>query len=158
LVLAAVLIVGIGWLRYYFSPGEVVRRKLAATVAAFEEERLLAVMAAVSRSYSDSWGGNYEAFAGNLRQLMDSYEELRVDHAFGAIEASDDRVTIGLEFIVSGRSQDERGSILGSRGEPCTAVVVWRRETPGWRLASTVELDIPELRDELEAARTTAQF
>jgi hypothetical protein len=158
LVLAAVLAVGAIWLRHYLSPGEVVRRKLVSAVAAFEEERLLAVMAAVSRSYSDPWGGDYETLAGNLRQLMESYEELRVDLVFGAIETRDDRVTVGLEFVVSGRSQDERGSVLGSRAEPCTAVVLWRKETPGWRLASTVDLDIPELRNELEAARTTAQF
>lgn len=153
LVLAMVLAVGALWLRHYLSPAEVVRRKVLSTVAAFEDERLLAVMAVVSRSYSDPWGGDYEALAGNLRQLMESYEELRVDHAFGAIEARDDQVTIGLEFVVSGRSRDERESILGSRAEPCTAVVVWRKETPGWRLASTVELDIPELRDELEQRR-----
>jgi hypothetical protein len=158
LVLAAVLAVGALWLRHYLSPGEVVRRKVVSTAAAFEEERLLAVMAAVSRSYSDPWGGNYETVAGNLRQLMESYEELRVDLGFGAIEARDDRVTVGLEFVVSGRSQHGRESVLGSRAEPCTAVVLWRKETPGWRLASTVDLDIPELRDELETARTTTQF
>jgi hypothetical protein len=27
---------------------------------------------------------------------------------------------------------------------------LWRKETPGWRFASTLQLDIPELRDELE--------
>jgi hypothetical protein len=153
LVLAAVLAVGALWLRHYLSPGEVVRRKLVSTVAAFEEERLLAVMAAVSRSYSDPWGGDYETLAGNLRQLMESYEDLRVDLVFGAIETRDDRVTVGLEFVVSGRFQDERESVLGSRAEPCTAVVLWRKETPGWRLASTLDLDIPELRDKLEQRR-----
>ena len=153
LVLAAVLAVGALWLRHYLSPGEVVRRKLVSAAAAFEEERLLAVMAAVSRSYSDPWGGDYETVAGNLRQLMESYEELRVDLAFGAIEARDDRVTVGLEFVVSGDSRGGRESVLGSRAEPCTAVVLWRKETPGWRLASTIDLDIPELRDELERRR-----
>ena len=33
--------------RHYFSPGEVVRRKLISTIEAFEEERLLAVMSGV---------------------------------------------------------------------------------------------------------------
>lgn len=158
LVLAAVLAVGALWLRHYLSPGEVVRRKLLSTVAAFEEERLLAVMSSVSRAYSDPWGGDYEIVAGQLQQLMTSYDGLHVDLVFGTIEAGGDRVTIALEFVVSGRSEDERESVLGSRAEPCTAVVMWRKETPGWRLASTVDLDIPELRDELEAARTTTQF
>jgi hypothetical protein len=31
---------------------------------------------------------------------------------------------------------------------------LWRDEQAGWKLASTEKLDIPELRDELEAARS----
>ena len=42
-VVAVVLVVGGLWLRHYFSPGEVVKRSVVATIEAFEEERLLAV-------------------------------------------------------------------------------------------------------------------
>jgi hypothetical protein len=153
LVLAVVVIVGALWLRHYFSPGEVVRRKLLATVAAFEEERLLGVMAAVSRSYSDPWGFDYETLGGSLHQVMEGFDDLDIDLVFGAIEASDERVTIGLEFVVSGRTEGGREYVVGSSTEPCTAVLEWRRETPGWRLASTPVLDIPELRSELESRR-----
>jgi hypothetical protein len=55
-VLAIVAIVVVIGVRHYFSPGEVVKRKLIATIEAFEEERLLAVMSGISRSYSDPWG------------------------------------------------------------------------------------------------------
>ena len=153
LVLAGVVIVGGLWLRHYFSPGEVVRRKLLATVAAFEEERLLSVMAAVSRSYSDAWGFDYETLGGSLHQVMESFDDLDVDLVFGTIEASDERVTISLEFVVSGRSEGARESVVGTSTEPCTAVLEWRKETPGWRLVSTLDLDIPELRSELESRR-----
>jgi len=71
IVLAVALTVGGLWLRNYFSPGEVVNRKLVATIEAFEEERLLAVMAAVSRQYSDPWGLNYETLGGYLHEVME---------------------------------------------------------------------------------------
>ena len=53
-----VIVVGAGglWLHHYFSPGEVVKRKVLATVAAFEKESILGVMAAVSRSLLRSVG------------------------------------------------------------------------------------------------------
>ncbi|MCJ7754913.1 MAG: hypothetical protein MUP13_10150, partial [Thermoanaerobaculales bacterium] len=59
IALAILAIVGLISLRHYFSPGEVVKRKFIATIEAFEEERLLAVMSGVSRGYSDPWGLNY---------------------------------------------------------------------------------------------------
>ncbi len=147
------VVVGGLWLRHYFSPGEVVKRKLLATVEAFEKESLLGVMAAISRSYSDPWGFDYETLGGNLHQIMESYDDLDVDVVIGGVAASDEQVRIGFEFVVSGRYDGAKESVVGSGGDPCTAVLVWRKEAPGWRLASTAELDIPELREELEARR-----
>ena len=152
-LLVIVVLAGGFWLRHYFSPGEVVKRKLRATVEAFEDESLLGVMAAISRSYSDPWGFDYEAIGANLHQIMEAYDDLDVDLALGEVAAGDDLVRIGLEFVVSGSYDGTVEYVVGRGSEPCTAVVVWRKEQPGWRLASTAELDIPELRDELEARR-----
>ncbi len=150
-----VIVVGAGglWLRHYFSPGEAVKRKVLATVEAFEEESILRVMSAVSRGYSDPWGFDYETLGGNLNHVMNEYDDLEVDLVFGEVAASDEEVRVGLEFVVSGRYQGAREYVVGNDAEPCTTVVVWRKEQPGWRLASTADLDIPELREELEARR-----
>jgi len=153
ILLIIVALAGGLWIRHYFSPGEVVKRKLLATVEAFEDESLLGVMAAVSRSYSDPWGFDYETLGANLHQIMDAYDDLDVDMVLGDVAASRDQVRIGLEFVVSGSFDGTEEYVVGSGPAPCTAVVVWRKEQPGWRLASTAELDIPELRDELEARR-----
>ena len=153
LVVAVVVVAGGLCLRYYFSPGEVVKRKVLATVEAFEEEKILGVMAAVSRRYSDEWGFDYETIGGNLHSVMEEYDDLDVDLVFGRMAASDEEVRVGLEFVVSGRYDGTRENVVGSGAEPCAAVLVWRKEQPGWRLASTADLDIPELRDELEARR-----
>jgi hypothetical protein len=139
--------------RHYFSPGEVVRRKLMATIEAFEEERLLAVMSGISRSYSDPLGFNYETIGGYLNEAMETYEDLDVDYVLGKPDVSGEEVRIAIEFVLWGRYQGSRGYVVGSISDPCTATLMWRKETPGWRLASTPELDIPELRDELDARR-----
>ena len=154
LIVAATVLVAAGlWLRHYFSPGEVVKRKVRAVVEAFEEERLLGAMALVSRSYSDQWGNSYESAAGYLRQLMDACDDFDVESVFGGVDAAPDTVRVGLEFVVSGRCEQTSGLVFGSPLEPCAAVLVWQKETPGWRLATIAELDIPELREELEARR-----
>jgi hypothetical protein len=139
--------------RHYFSPGEVVKRKLISTLVAFEEERLLAVMGRVSRSYSDPFGFDYETIGGYLNQAVDTYEDLDVDYVLGKPVVVEEEVRIPLEFILWGRFEGSRGYILGSMTDPCTATLLWRKESPGWRLASTLELDIPELRSELDARR-----
>lgn len=153
-LVAVLVILGGLWIRHYFSPEEVVKRKLLAAVEAFEEERLLGVMAAVSRSYSDPWTFDYESIGANLNQIMDSFEDLDVDLVLGEAAASDQQVRVGFEFVVRGSDDGTTEYVAGSGGEPCSAVLVWRKEDPGWRLASTVELDIPELRDDLEARRS----
>jgi hypothetical protein len=147
-VLAIVVVIGV---RHYFSPGEVVKRKLLATVAAFEEERLLAVMSAISRNYSDPWGFDYETLGGLLNETMTTYEDLDLDSLIGKPVVADGEVRIEIEFVLWGRYEGTKGYIVGSITEPCTATLLWRKETPGWRFASTVELDIPELRSELDS-------
>ncbi len=150
--LSVIVIVGGGlWIRHYFSPGEVVKRKLHATIDAFEEERLLAVMSGISRGYSDRWGLSYESLGGHLHETMNTYDDLRVDIEIGAPIVAESEVRIDIEFVLWGRYEGKRGYVIGTLSEPCTAVLLWREETPGWRFASTLELDIPELRHELEA-------
>ena len=146
-ILAIVVVIAV---RHYFSPGEVVKRKLLATIEAFEEERLLAVMSAISRSYSDPWGFDYETLGGLLNETMDTYEDLDLDSLIGKPVVEGGEVRIDIEFILWGRYEGTKGYIVGSITEPCTATLLWRKEAPGWRFASTVELDILELRSELE--------
>ena len=153
-MIAAVLIIVVAvGVRHYFSPGEVVKRKLVATIDAFHEERLLAVMSSISRTYSDPWGNDYELLAGYLNEVMDTYDNLDLDFVLAKPVVTDDAVRIGMEFVLWGRFEGTRGYILGTVPQPCTATLVWRKETPGWRLVSTSELDIPELREELNARR-----
>jgi hypothetical protein len=153
IVLAVALTVGGLFLRHYFSPGEVVTRKLVAAIDAFEEERLLAVMSAVSRKYSDPWGLDYETLGSYLHQTMESYDDLRVDYVLSKPEVGEGEVRIDIEFVLWGRYEGAKGNVIGSISDPCTATVLWREETPGWRFASTPELDIPELRNELDSMR-----
>jgi hypothetical protein len=153
-IVIAVLLVAIGiGVRHYFSPGEVVKRKLIATIESFEEERLLAVMSGVSRSYSDPWGFDYESLAGYLNTTMETYADLDVDSLIGKPVVTEDEVSIDIEFILWGRYEGTKGYIVGSITDPCHATLLWRKETPGWRFASTLELDIPELNDELDSRR-----
>jgi hypothetical protein len=153
IILAVALTVGGLFLRHYFSPGEVVTRKLVAAIDAFEEERLLAVMSAVSRKYSDPWGLDYETLGSYLHQTMESYDDLRVDYVLSKPEVGEGEVRIDIEFVLWGRYEGAKGNVIGSISDPCTATVLWREETPGWRFASTPELDIPELRNELDSMR-----
>lgn len=153
--MVVLLVAGGGlFLRHYFSPGEVVKRKLHATIDAFEEERLLAVMSGISRNYSDPWGLTYESLGGQLNQTMDTYDDLRVDLELGTLVVAESEVRIDIQFVLWGRYEGTRGYVVGSLSDPCTATLLWREESPGWRFASTLEIDIPELRHELEARRT----
>jgi hypothetical protein len=152
-VLVIVVVGGGLFLRHYFSPVEVVKRKLHATIDAFEEERLLAVMSGISRGYSDRLGLSYETLGGYLHETMDTYEDLRVDLELGKPVVAESEIRIDIQFVLWGRYEGARGYVLGSLSDPCTATLLWRKETPGWRLASTLELDIPELRHEIETRR-----
>ncbi len=149
-ILAIVVVISV---RHYFSPGEVVRRRLIATIEAFEEERMLAVMSGISRSYSDPWGLSYETLAGYLNETMETYDDLDVDSLISKPVVGVGEVRIDIQFVVWGRYEGTKGYVIGSITDPCTATVLWRKETPGWRLASTEELDIPELRSQLDSMR-----
>ena len=151
--MAILAIVGFISLRHYFSPGEVVKRKLIATIEAFEEERLLGVMSGISRGYSDSWGLSYETVAGYLNETMETYDDLDVDSLLSKPLVGEGEVRIDIQFVVWGRFEGTKGYVVGSITEPCTATVLWREEKTGWHLASTEELDIPELRHQLESRR-----
>jgi len=149
-ILAVVVVIAV---RHYFSPGEVVKRKFIATIKAFEEERLPAVMSGISRRYSDPWGLNYETLAGYLNETMETYDDLDVDSLLSKPVVGQGEVRIDIQFVVWGRYQGTKGYVVGSITEPCTATVLWREEKIGWRFASTEELDIPELRHQLDSRR-----
>lgn len=154
IVLAVLAVVGFISLRHYFSPGEVVKRELLATIEAFEEERLLAVMSGISRGYSDPWGFSYETLGGYLNEAIETYDDLDIDYVLAKPVVGQDEVRIDIEFVLWGRYEGTRGYVVGSISDPCTATLLWRKETPGWRFSSTLELDIPEFRDELASRRT----
>lgn len=154
MVVLAVAVVALGlWLRHYFSPGEVVKRRFLGVVAAFEEERLLGVMASISRSYTDPWGQSYEGLAGRIQEVQETYDALQLNHELSEPRVGEYEVRLTFHFVLWGTFEGNRGYILGSLSDPCTATLLWRKEPQGWRLAATEELDIPELRDELEARR-----
>jgi hypothetical protein len=153
LVLVVVAVAVALWLRHYLSPEQVVRRQLAETVAAVENEAILGVMPKISRGYHDAWGGSYESLGGHLQSLMDAYDELDVDFDIGAVEVGKGRVRLGVVFVVSGSADGVRGTVLGTPSEPCGATLIWDKEQPGWRLVETEELDIPEYREELDRRR-----
>jgi hypothetical protein len=153
ITLAILAIVGFISLRHYFSPGEVVKRKFMATIEAFEEERLLAVMAGISRGYSDPWGLDYETLAGYLHETMETYDGLDLDYLLSKPAVGEGEVRIDIQFVLWGRYEGTKGYVVGTITDPCTATVMWREEQTGWRFTATEELDIPELRRQLESMR-----
>jgi hypothetical protein len=149
LVVAGVVVALALFVRSYFSPANVVKRSLRAAIASFEQEQMLGAMHPVSRSYSDRWGMSYEAIAGHLRGIMETFDSLEVDLDSPGVTVEGDEVLVRMRFVVSGSDGASRGYVLGSRAEPCTASQRWRKEAQGWRIVTTDELDIPELRGEL---------
>jgi hypothetical protein len=135
--------------RSYFSPANVVKRSLRAAIESFEQEQLIGAMHPVSRGYDDRWGMSYEGVAGPLRSLMDGFDAIEVDLEPPDVTVEGDEALVRMVFVVSGSDGASRGYVLGSRAEPCTASQRWRKEPQGWRIVTTEELDIPELRDEL---------
>jgi hypothetical protein len=114
---------------------------------------MLGVMPKISRSYSDQWGGSYESLGGNIQSVIETYDRIEMDFDIGAVDVLDGEVRLGLEFVVSGTYEGNRGPILGTSIDPCRATLRWVKEQPGWRLKETEELDIPEYRKELEERR-----
>ena len=149
IVIAVVLIAGGVWFKYHFSATNVVRRTLYSSIEAFEQERILGAVKVVSRGYQDEWGMSYESLAGHMKAAMDTYDDLEVDLRMPSISVDGERATMTFTFILWGTHEGTRGYIFGSRSDPAKVTLVWRKETPGWRIASIEELDIPELREEL---------
>jgi hypothetical protein len=152
-----VLAIGVtlgAWLVHYLSAEQVIRRQIAATAESFENEQLLGVATVFSRSYHDPWGLSYETVLGNLQEVMDTFSELRVELEPPVVEVDGDRARVSLRFVVWGTADGERGYVVGSSSTPVTTTELWRKEAPGWRVVTTETLDIPELRDELDAMRS----
>jgi hypothetical protein len=152
-VLLVVVVAGTLGLRHYFSAEQVIRRQLFEAVESFKNEKIFGVMSKISRSYTDDWGGSYESLGGQAQSMMDAYDALTMDVDIHAVEVGDGEALVELAFVVGGRTDAGRGNILGSALEPCRATLRWVEEEPGWRLAETEKLDIPEFRDELEQRR-----
>lgn len=153
LILLVVLVAGALGMRHYFSPEQVVKRQLSEAVESFKNERILGVMAKISRSYSDQWGGTYESLGGHAQSMMDAYDGLTMDLDIITVEVGNGEARIALAFVVGGRTEVGGGEILGSAIEPCRATLRWVEEDAGWRLAETEELSIPQYEEELEVRR-----
>ena len=151
IVIVGVALVLIFWVKQYFSPERVVHRKFLAAVVAFEKELLLGTIQVITRTYLDSWGQSYESIAGNVSEMMATFDDLDVDLLETSADRTEDGVRMRLRFVVSGSDGDGDGAGLGSHNAPCTASIFWRKEPSGWRISTTESLDIPELRDELDA-------
>ncbi len=152
-ILLVVVVAGILGMRHYFSTEQVIRRHLFEAVESFKNEKILGVMAKISRSYTDDWGGSYEILGGQAQSMMDAYDALTMDIDISVVEVGDGEARVVLAFVVGGRTEAGKGSILGTALEPCRATLRWVEEKPGWRLAETEELDIPELREQLQRRR-----
>jgi len=152
-ILLVVAVAGVLGMRHYFSPEQAVRRQLFEAVESFKHEKILGFMSKISRSYSDHWGGSYESLGGQAQSLMDAYDGLTVDLDIKTIEVGDGEARVVLSFVVGGRTEVGKGAVLGTDREPCRATLRWVEEEPGWRLAETEELDIPEFREELQKRR-----
>jgi hypothetical protein len=153
-VLLGVAVIGGAWLVRYFSAEQVIRRNIAAAVESFEQEQLLGVGAALSRSYHDEWGMSYESLLGNLQEVMDTFSDLQVDLEPPAVEVDGDQARVSLRLVVWGTADGQRGFVAGSTSDPVTTTERWRKEAQGWRLVTTETLDIPELREELDSMRS----
>jgi len=153
-VLLGVAVVGGAWLVRYFSAEQVIRRSIAAAVESFEQEQLLGVAAALSRSYHDQWGMSYESLLGNLQEVMDTFSDLQVDLEPPDVEVDGDQARVSLRLVVWGTADGQRGFVAGSTSDPVTTTEQWRKEPQGWRLVTTETLDIPELREELDSMRS----
>jgi len=149
-VIGILVVIGGFWIKDYFSPENVVRRKLVAAVESFEKEQLLGTVQVISRDYRDEWGQSYESIAGNISEMMSTFDDLDVDLDIEAIDVVAEGVRVQIEFVISGREGGDSRSILGGFTDPCTATVIWLKEKPGWKLFTTEELDIPELRHEMK--------
>ena len=141
------------WLVRYFSPEQVIRRQILATVESFENEQILGVATTISRSYRDDWGMSYESVLSHVQEVMTTFSGLAVDLEPPLVEVNGDSARVRLRFVVSGIAEGERGDVVGSPGDPVTTTQLWRKEPAGWRVVTTEALDIPELRDELDGMR-----
>jgi hypothetical protein len=153
-VLLVAAVVAGAWLVRYFSAEQVIRRQVSDAIESFENEQLLGVAAVLSRSYQDPWGMSYEAALGNVQEVMESFSELQVDLEPPLVEVDADQARVSLRFVVWGTADGQRGYVVGSTGSPVATTQLWHKEAPGWRLVTTESLDIPELRDELDAMRS----
>jgi len=152
-ILLVIAVAGVLGMRHYFSTEQVIRRQLFEAVESFKHEKILGVMAKISRSYTDDWGGSYESLGGQAQSMMDAYDGLTMDVDIGAVEVGDGEARVVLSFVIGGRTEVGRGNILGTDLEPCRARLRWVKEEPGWRLVETEELDIPQFREELQRRR-----
>jgi hypothetical protein len=153
LIVVLVLVAAGLWLRWYLSPEQVIRRSLMGAVEAFENEQLLAVMSVFDRGYRDSWGHDYEALGGIFAAAFDDLDDVDVTLMELAVAIDGETATTSLRFVVSGAAGGGDGPLFGEPSRPCTATLEWTKRPQGWRITRTARLDIPELREELDAAR-----
>ena len=128
ITLAVLALVGFISLRHYLSPGEVVKRKFIATIEAFEEERLLALMSGISRDYSDPWGLTYETFAGYMSETMETYDDLMKGTQFGPMVIAGDALGSNMLVLMEGRADPSISMPHGSmKPVPQTEIDTIRR-------------------------------
>lgn len=153
LVLAALVVGGGLWLRSYFSPMNVIKRTFAKAVEAFEREELLGATIVFDRGYRDEYGQSFEAIAGHIRIIHEAYNDLSMAVDPPVVFVQEGQARMQVSFVLQGNLEGQRGYILGSPQAPCTATLQWEELTQGWRITSTIDLQIPRLQDELDRIR-----
>jgi len=153
IAVAVAVLAGILWVKGHFAPENVIRRAFLEAKAAFEREEILATMKVFDRAYRDQFGNSFESIAGHVRLLHETYDDLELTLEPPDITLAGDTAELRIRFILWGSAEGQRGYIIGSLTDPCTATLQWAKRREGWRIVTTSDLDIPELRSELERAR-----
>lgn len=153
IVAAVIAVLVVITVRQYFAPEQVMVRQLEDAAEAVGTGSILGALAPFSRRYSDPYGQTYETFAGYVKLVGDSYDEVDLDVDVESLEVDGDRATMEVDFLLTGTFEGRRGAILGNRLDRARAILEWRDEAQGWRIVSADDIRAPQAQTELDAMR-----
>jgi hypothetical protein len=156
-LIAGIAVVGIVFARHYFSAEQVVKRRLLRARDAFEKEKLLGAISPFDKEYRDDYGGDWESVAGQVKTVMDSYDDLDLSIDIISITSLGEEIRMAIAFRLVATEGADRGYLLGGPDEPCRAILVWRKKSAGWMIVTTTDLDIPGHRMEVHRRRAASR-
>jgi len=149
--IAGVVIVAVAlFVRSYFSPERVMTRALHGAAIAVEEERLLGALQPFFKGYRDECGFDFEFIAGGVHDMIETFDLLTMDVEVDSVEVDGETAQMRLRFALIGTHDGQRGYILGSATQRCRVRLRWEKKAKGWVIVSASDLDVPNLRDEVE--------